>query len=69
MDTEHSIYYCFCACSLSSDQCVRAGVLDLGRPGMDPVSGTYWLCDLVQVSFLICKIRMIILSSKGNYMD
>lgn len=69
MDTEHSIYYCFRACSLSSNQCIRARVLDLGRSGMDPVSGTYWLCDLVQVSFLIYDMRTIILASKGNYTD
>lgn len=62
MDTEHSICYCFCACLLSSDQCVRARVLDLGRPGMDPLSGTYWLCDLVQVSLLIYEMRTIILA-------
>lgn len=64
MDTEHSICYCFCTCSLSSDQCVRAGILDWGRPGMDTISATYWLCDLVQVSFLVYKMRMIIVSSK-----
>lgn len=50
-------------------QCVGAWVSDLGRCGVAPSSATSWFCDLVQVSFLIFKIRRIVLDSQDNFKD
>lgn len=41
----------------------RQRVLDMDRPGMGPGLSTNWLCDLVQVGFLIYKMRKIIFAS------